>query len=78
MLYTEEVVEAAPNAYETERNKPMPSKHHAKVQRNIGFLIQLHYSSQYEALPEIGIKFPIRDRIPDLAIYRPMAMAKRR
>lgn len=73
MHYTEEIVETPVSAYEIERDKPMPSKHHAKVQRNIGFLIQLHYSNQYEALPEIGIRFPIRDRIPDLAIYRPMA-----
>ncbi|MBK9338219.1 MAG: Uma2 family endonuclease [Lewinellaceae bacterium] len=72
MLYTEELVETAANTYEIEREKPMPSKHHAIIQGNINFLIRLIYGDKFRVLSEISIKFPLRDRIPDLAIYRPM------
>lgn len=73
MHYTEEIVETPVSAYEIERDKPMPSKHHAIIQGNINFLLRLLYGNAFRVLSEIRIKFPIRDRIPDLAIYQPMA-----
>lgn len=59
--------------YEIERGKPMPDKNHAFVQGN--FLIQLFlkYSSKFKVLPEINLDLPIRERVPDLAIFPPMA-----
>lgn len=58
--------------YEIERGKPMPDKNHAFVQGN--FLIQLFlkYSSKFKVLPEINLDLPIRERVPDLAIFPPM------
>ncbi|MBK6931513.1 MAG: Uma2 family endonuclease [Saprospirales bacterium] len=60
----------APSAYEIERGKPMPSKNHAIVQRNLVFHLHLKYGDRYSVLPEINIDLPIQDRVPDLAIYR--------
>ncbi|MBP6810154.1 MAG: Uma2 family endonuclease [Saprospiraceae bacterium] len=59
--------------YEIERGKPMPDKNHAFVQGN--FLIQLFlkYSSKFRVLPEVNLDLFIRERVPDLAIYPPMA-----
>lgn len=58
--------------YEIERGKPMPDKNHAFVQGN--FLIQLFlkYNTLYRALPEVNLDLPIRERVPDLAIFPPM------
>ncbi len=56
--------------YEIERGKPMPSKNHAIVQRNLVFLLQLKYGDRYGVLPEINLDLPVRERVPDLAIYR--------
>lgn len=71
-MHTEEIVETTLSDYEIERDKPMPSKHHAIIQGNL--MIQLHrrYSEKYQVLPEISLDLPVRDRVPDLAIYRPM------
>ena len=55
--------------YELERGKPMPSKNHAIVQSNLLFSIRQHFGSLYQVLPEINLDLPIRERIPDLAIY---------
>jgi Uma2 family endonuclease len=58
--------------YEIERGKPMPDKNHALIQGNLFFLIRLFYSEKYTVLPEINLDLPIRERIPDLAIYPAM------
>jgi len=54
--------------YELERGKPMPSKNHAMVQANLLLTIQPRYL-QYRVLPELSLDLPVRDRVPDLAIY---------
>ena len=71
MSYQEEAVEILSD-YELERNKPMPSKHHAFVQGNLNFEIRLKYPDQFRVLSEISLDLPVRDRIPDIAIYPPM------
>ncbi|MCY7330793.1 MAG: Uma2 family endonuclease [Saprospiraceae bacterium] len=55
--------------YELERGKPMPSKNHSFVQKRILVNLELHYSNQFEVLPELSLDLPVRDRVPDLAIY---------
>ena len=55
--------------YEIERGKPMPDKNHAFIQENLLFLIKLMHRDKYRVLPEINLDLPIRERIPDLAIY---------
>lgn len=62
-------VTAALSEYEIERGKPMPDKNHALIQGNLYFLIRLLYGEKYTALPEINLELPVRERVPDLAIY---------
>ncbi len=56
--------------YELERQKPLPDKLHAFLQRQLLFLIQLQYRDQYEVLPEMNILFNGEKKIPDLSIYK--------
>lgn len=55
--------------YEIQRDKPMPSKNHAIVQSNLLFNVRLKYGQRYAVLSEINLDLPIRERVPDLAIY---------
>lgn len=56
--------------YEIERGKPMPSKNHAIIQRNL--LIQLfqNYVDRFEVLPEINLLIGGKKRVPDLAFFK--------
>lgn len=56
--------------YEIERGKPMPSKNHAIIQANLILALQPKYADRFRILPEINLDLSIRDRVPDLAIYR--------
>ena len=68
-MHKEEITETTLFDYETERDKPMPSKHHAIIQGNIHFLLRLLYGEKFRVLPEVSLDLPVKDRIPDLAIY---------
>ncbi len=74
MAYFQEEFAAAAisSDYETERGKPMPSKNHAIIQGNLHFNLRKKYEGKYSFLPEIKLNLPIKDRVPDLAIYPPM------
>jgi Uma2 family endonuclease len=61
--------------YEIERGKPMPDKNHAFVQGNLLVQMFLKYSARFRVLPEINLGLPIREHVPDLAIYPPMVFA---
>lgn len=63
---------AALSEYEIERGKPMPDKNHAIVQGNLLIQLFLKYNERFKVLPEINLGLPIRERVPDLAIYPPM------
>ncbi|MCW5924226.1 MAG: Uma2 family endonuclease [Saprospiraceae bacterium] len=63
---------AALNEYEIERGKPMPDKNHAFVQARLLLNTQVKYEGTYTILPELTLGLPIRERVPDLAIYPPM------
>ena len=58
--------------YELERGKPMPSKNHAIIQKNILSLFILEFMTQFEALPELSLKMKGQNRVPDIAIYKSM------
>lgn len=70
-MYTEEIA-TTQNEYEIERDKPTPSKHHAFIQGNLIFYLRLKYGEIFSVLPEISLNLPIRERVPDLAIYPSM------
>ena len=70
-MFTEQLTETL-SEYELERDKPMPSKHHSIIQGNLSFLLRSKYGHSFRVLPEISLDLPVRDRVPDLAIYPPM------
>jgi Uma2 family endonuclease len=58
------------SAYELERNKPMPSKQHARIQSRLIFLITSNYEELYEVFSELTLRFKENNVIPDLSIYK--------
>lgn len=63
----------ATSDYELERGKPMPDKNHAIIQGRLTSALDRMYGNRYSILPEINLDLPIRSRVPDLAIYPPIA-----
>jgi Uma2 family endonuclease len=56
--------------YEIERNKPMPSKNHSIVQKNLLVSIDFRNRKNYTVMSEIDIIMPEKpDTVPDVAIY---------
>ncbi len=69
-LILETFVENELSAYEIERNKPMPSKNHAYIQKNLLVEIDVKYRKQFTCLSEIDITMPEKPNcVPDIAIY---------
>ncbi len=58
----------APSAYEKERGKPTPSRHHAIVQSRL--LRAFLRFPEFDILPELTLGFPDRAPLtPDLSVY---------
>jgi Uma2 family endonuclease len=55
--------------YELERNKPLPSLNHARVQSRLTFELDNSYNAEYDILPELDIQFPNKLVVPDISIY---------
>ncbi len=55
--------------YELERNKPMPSLNHARIQSSLIRHLANAYSEEYDILSELTIDFPIKSAVPDVSIY---------
>lgn len=68
-MHNEEITETSLSDYEIERDKPMPSKHHAFIQGRLFAQFDRHYATRYTVLPELSLDLPVRDRIPDLCVY---------
>ena len=58
--------------YETERNKPMPSKNHGVIQNNLTGLFFMNYRKSYRFISEISIELDAWKSVPDLAIFEKM------
>ena len=58
--------------YEIERGKPMPDRNHSIIQSNLLFSLRVTTRERFSILTEIHIDMPVRDRVPDLAIYEPL------
>lgn len=58
--------------YETERNKPMPSKNHGIIQTNLVGLIFMNYRKKYRLISEIALELADWKSVPDLAIFEKM------
>jgi Uma2 family endonuclease len=60
---------AAEIQYELERNKPMPSLNHARIQASLVWLLTTAYRKEYDILSELTIDFPVKPAVPDVCIY---------
>jgi Uma2 family endonuclease len=58
------------DSYELERNKPMPSKNHGKLQMRIGFEMMSKYRNRFDIISEPTLQIPERPRVPDLAFFK--------
>ena len=69
-LLIESVVEERElTTYEIERNKPMPSFNHGKLQMRIGRLLLNQYENRFDIVSEPTLQMPERPRVPDLAFF---------
>lgn len=55
--------------YELERNKPMPSLNHARIQASLIWLLISAYRKEYDILSELKVDFPVKPAVPDVCIY---------
>ena len=53
--------------YEIERNKPMPSVNHSRIQLNLG--MEFAKQREFSVYPELDIQLNGRDFTPDLCVY---------
>jgi Uma2 family endonuclease len=60
---------AAEVQYELERNKPMPSLNHARIQARLVRQLANAYNEKYEIFSELTIDFPVKTSVPDVCIY---------
>ncbi|MBK9335688.1 MAG: Uma2 family endonuclease [Lewinellaceae bacterium] len=64
----------APTAYETERNKPMPSLNHSIIQANLIIQLGLLYKKQYRVASEISLDLSDWSSVPDICIFPKMPL----
>lgn len=57
------------NMYEIERNKPIPSKNHGKIQTNVLFQLMNSYRNKYTVISELSLELKEWLCTPDIAIY---------
>jgi Uma2 family endonuclease len=55
--------------YEIERDKPMPSFNHGKLQMRIGRLLLNQYEDRFDIVSEPTLQMLERPRVPDLAFF---------
>jgi Uma2 family endonuclease len=55
--------------YELERNKPMPSLNHARIQASLVRHLGNTYHKEFDILSELTIDFPVKPAVPDVCIY---------
>lgn len=54
--------------YQRERNKPMPSKNHSRVQRRLTVVLDKLLGDEYDIYPEFEIELLGKKSVPDLSI----------
>ncbi len=64
-----EVATNTPSAYETERNKPMPSLNHSLIQMNIGTELRNRYKKVYSIASELSLDLSNWSSVPDICIF---------
>lgn len=64
----------APTAYETERNKPIPSLNHSVVQLNLGSELRSRYKNNYRVASELSLDLSDWPSVPDICIFPKMPL----
>jgi Uma2 family endonuclease len=67
-----EIIEKKVSEYEAQRGKPMPSKNHSIIQRNLTVCLLKYYGEIYEIMPEISLELNDWESTPDIAIFPKM------
>lgn len=54
--------------YELERGKPMPSKNHARLERQLNVLLT-PFEDRFDILTELSLELPSGKAVPDICLY---------
>ena len=63
-----EDIQTTTKDYKTERNKPIPSLNHARIQANIVFLMMLNYRKKFTVTSELSLNLADWVSVPDIAL----------
>ncbi len=69
-----EVATNTQSAYETERNKPMPSLNHSLIQMNLGTELRNRYKKVYSIASELSLDLSNWSSVPDICIFPKTAL----
>ncbi len=69
-VFIEEGSSSAIEDYQTERNKPRPSKNHSYIQLQLGAALVRRFKDQFNFMSELNLSPPgVKASVPDLCIY---------
>ncbi len=55
--------------YQKERNKPMPSKNHSRIQRRLVRMFDNAYGEEFDVFPEFELELLGKKAVPDVSIF---------
>jgi Uma2 family endonuclease len=55
--------------YQKERNKPMPSKNHSRIQGRLAYLLLKNYGEKFDIFPEFELELLGKKTVPDVTIF---------
>ena len=55
--------------YQKERNKPMPSKNHSRIQSRLVYLLTRSYGKDFDIFPEFELELLSKKTVPDISIF---------
>jgi Uma2 family endonuclease len=61
-------------AYQNEREKPLPSKLHSRVQGNIYFELRTKYGSKFDPFQELSFELSHGKPVPDVCLLEKKAL----
>lgn len=55
--------------YQKERNKPMPSKNHSRIQRRLVRMLDNAYGEEFDVFPEFELELLGKRTVPDVSVF---------
>lgn len=55
--------------YKKERNKPMPSKNHSRIQRRLVRILDNAYGEEFDVFPEYELELLGKKTVPDVSVF---------